>query len=80
MSKPNQFVRVAKITAGFVLLPVGVAMIVLPGPGLPVVAAGLVLLEGEFQWAGRARVGMTALGRRGVGWLRAKALPTRRSS
>jgi len=47
-------------------------MIVLPGPGLPLVAAGLILLEGEFRWAGKAREGMTDLGKRGVAWLRQK--------
>ena len=74
MEKPNQIVRVAKVTAGFVLLPVGVVMFVLPGPGLPVVAASLILLEGEFRWAGKAREGMTSLGKRGVDWLKQKAL------
>jgi hypothetical protein len=72
VEKRSQIVRVAKVTAGFVLLPVGVVMIVLPGPGLPLVAAGLILLEGEFVWAGKAREGMTDLGRRGFDWLRQK--------
>lgn len=74
MEKRSQIVRVAKVTIGFALLPVGVVMFVLPGPGLPVVAAGLILLEGEFVWAGKARVGMTDLGKRGLGWLKQKAL------
>jgi hypothetical protein len=74
VEKPHQIVRVAKVTAGFVLLPVGVAMLVLPGPGLPVVAASLILLEDEFTWAGKAREGMTDLGKRGVDWLKQKAL------
>lgn len=65
--------RVAKVAAGFTLLPVGVALLVLPGPGLPVVALSLMLLEGEFRWAGKAREGMTDLGKRGVDWVRAKA-------
>jgi hypothetical protein len=64
---------VAKMTAGFALLPVGVALLVLPGPGLPVVALSLFLLEDEFRWAGKARVGMADLGKRGVDWVREKA-------
>ncbi|HET6338936.1 MAG TPA: PGPGW domain-containing protein [Polyangiales bacterium] len=66
-------VRVAKVTVGFALLPVGVALLVLPGPGLPVVALSLMLLEGEFSWAGKARVGMTDLGKRGFDWVRERA-------
>jgi Putative transmembrane protein (PGPGW) len=65
--------RVAKVTAGFALLPVGVALLVLPGPGLPVVALSLMLLEDEFRWAGWAREGMTDLGKRGFSWVREKA-------
>jgi hypothetical protein len=64
VEKRNSIVRYAKVTVGFVLLPVGVAMIVLPGPGLPVVACSLLLLEDEFTWAGKARAGMTQLARR----------------
>jgi hypothetical protein len=70
VQKPNEIKRVAKVTAGFALLPVGVALLVLPGPGLPVVALSLMLLEDEFSWAGRAREGMTDLGKRGVDWVR----------
>ena len=46
--------RVARVTAGLVLLPVGVAMLVLPGPGLLVILSSLMLLADEFEWAGRA--------------------------
>ena len=73
MDKPKPIVRYVKVTAGFALLPVGVALLVLPGPGLPVVAASLLLLEDEFQWAGRARKGITDGARRGASWLQAKA-------
>jgi hypothetical protein len=66
-------VRVAKLTAGCVLLPVGVALLVLPGPGIPVVALSLMLLEDEFRWAGKAREGMTDLSKRGFDWVREKA-------
>jgi hypothetical protein len=41
------------LIGGTVLL-IGVAMLVLPGPGLPIVAAGLAILATEFLWARRA--------------------------
>jgi hypothetical protein len=73
VQKPNDIKRVAKVTAGFVLLPVGVALLVLPGPGVPVVVFSLMLLQDEYRWAGRAREGMSDLGKRGVDWVREKA-------
>jgi hypothetical protein len=33
---------------------IGLAMLVLPGPGLPIIAAGLAILATEFLWARRA--------------------------
>ena len=33
---------------------IGFVMVVLPGPGLPIVAAGLAILATEFIWARRA--------------------------
>jgi hypothetical protein len=50
------FTRAVKVTAGFALLPVGVALLVLPGPGIPVVVGSLMLLESEFDWARKTRV------------------------
>lgn len=41
------------LIGGTVLL-IGVAFLVLPGPGLPIVAAGLAILATEFLWARRA--------------------------
>ena len=40
------------IMGGTVVL-LGVAMLVLPGPGIPVIAAGVALLATEFLWARR---------------------------
>jgi uncharacterized protein (TIGR02611 family) len=48
-------VRALIVVSGFVLLAVGGALMVLPGPGIPVVAAGLGLLSLEFVWARRLR-------------------------
>ena len=39
--------------SGFAVMLVGLAMLVLPGPGLVVMAAGLGLLAAEWEWARR---------------------------
>lgn len=41
------------LIGGTVLL-IGLVLLVLPGPGLPIVAAGLAILATEFFWARRA--------------------------
>jgi tellurite resistance protein TerC len=43
--------RLAKIVFGFTLLAIGVALLVLPGPGWLIIALGLALLAGEYVWA-----------------------------
>lgn len=48
--------RAAIVVVGFGLLLVGLALLVLPGPGIPVLVAGLGLLSLEFEWARRLRV------------------------
>ena len=45
--------RAAKIVSGWLLLVAGVAAIALPGPGLLLLLAGLVLLSQEYSWAER---------------------------
>jgi uncharacterized protein (TIGR02611 family) len=63
------------LVGGTVLL-VGIAFLVLPGPGLPIVAAGIAILATEFLWARRAlrnAKGAVAKARRRSGlraWLR----------
>jgi hypothetical protein len=47
--------RAAIVVGGFGLLAVGLALLVLPGPGIPVLIAGLGLLSLEFEWARRLR-------------------------
>lgn len=53
---------------GVVLLVAGVAMLVLPGPGLLVIVAGLTLLAVDYVWARRllvtARRKLDAAGRK----------------
>ena len=39
---------------GFTVIAIGVAMLVLPGPGLLVIGFGLLILSAEFVWAKRA--------------------------
>lgn len=51
------------------MLPVGIVLLVLPGPGLLLIVTSLFLLEGEFRWAGKARETLLAITRRGVSWL-----------
>ena len=46
---PIRWVVVA--TIGGTLLVLGIVFMVLPGPGLPLVIAGLAVLASEFAWA-----------------------------
>ncbi len=46
--------RAGVALSGGALLVVGLLLLVLPGPGTPVVLAGLALLATEFAWAERA--------------------------
>jgi uncharacterized protein (TIGR02611 family) len=41
--------------AGGAVVLLGLILIPLPGPGIPVVIAGIVLLSTEFEWAGKVR-------------------------
>jgi uncharacterized protein (TIGR02611 family) len=45
--------RIAFAAAGFAVLAAGLAMLVLPGPGILVSAIGLAMLALEFHWAER---------------------------
>lgn len=48
MASGNPVKRVTVAVAGGVVLAVGVALLVLPGPGLLLVLAGLIMLASEF--------------------------------
>src|SRR5215468_9645265 len=49
-----RWARKGAITAiGLAMLAGGVAMLVLPGPGLAVIALGLAVLATEYDWAAR---------------------------
>jgi uncharacterized protein (TIGR02611 family) len=45
--------RIVFAVAGFTVVLAGLAMLVLPGPGIPVLVLGLALLALEFAWAER---------------------------
>lgn len=45
--------RLARTLGGVLLLVVGAAMLVLPGPGILVIVAGLTLLAVDYVWAKR---------------------------
>jgi hypothetical protein len=45
--------RMVRIAGGSTLLVAGTAMLVLPGPGILTIAAGLALLEKDVAWARR---------------------------
>ncbi len=49
----HALVRIGRMSLGFVIVAVGVAMMPLPGPGLPVVAVGLAILARDVAWADR---------------------------
>lgn len=45
--------RMARIAGGSTLIVAGTAMLVLPGPGLLTIAAGVAVLSRDVQWADR---------------------------
>lgn len=51
MLKP--FKKIAIALLGATLVIIGIALLVLPGPGFIVIIAGLVVLSTEFEWANR---------------------------
>jgi uncharacterized protein (TIGR02611 family) len=48
---PHPFRWVIVATSGFTLVILGLIFLVLPGPGIPLVLAGLTILATEFAWA-----------------------------
>ncbi len=53
MATPRTTRRWGRLTVGWVLLALGVAALVLPGPGLLMIAAGLAILSQQYLWARR---------------------------
>jgi hypothetical protein len=52
--------KTANLVGGFTLLGAGVAMLVLPGPGVLAIAGGLTLLGRELPWAKRINDGIAS--------------------
>lgn len=63
-TRASLVLRIARVSAGVVLLAIGAALLVLPEPGIPVVLGALVLLETEFHWARTLRVRVTGYAKR----------------
>jgi len=53
-ARTHVLVRLARMTFGFLVCLLGLVLMVLPGPGLVVLAAGLIVLALDFAWADRA--------------------------
>ena len=49
----TNFRRLVILIIGGIVLLAGIAMLVLPGPGIVVIIAGLAILAKEFTWAER---------------------------
>jgi Putative transmembrane protein (PGPGW) len=45
-------IRAVRIGSGVGLVLTGTALLVLPGPGLVTIAAGLAVLSKDYRWAG----------------------------
>lgn len=52
----ERLIRYGRIIAGACLAAAGVLLLVLPGPGVPLLVAGLLLLQHEFRWARALRL------------------------
>jgi Flp pilus assembly protein TadB len=52
-ARRHVLLRLVRVVAGVIVVTVGVALLALPGPGLVVVAAGLVLLSRDVPFARR---------------------------
>ncbi|WP_395657157.1 PGPGW domain-containing protein [Nocardioides sp.] len=64
-------VKVGVTLGGPLVIAAGIAMLVLPGPGLVVIALGMALMALEYEWART----VLAAGGRSASWLREKTLP-----
>ncbi len=63
--------RIAVLAIGIPVSLIGIVLLVVPGPGTPVLVAGLAILAIEFQWAQRHMDRLKRLARRALGTERA---------
>ena len=76
-----RWARKGAITAiGTGMLAGGVAMLVLPGPGLAVIALGLAVLATEYNWAARLFAGLRQRASRATGPLAGRLRGTRQAA
>jgi hypothetical protein len=76
-----RWARKGAITAiGTGMLAGGVAMLVLPGPGLAVIALGLALLATEYSWAAHLFAGLRQRASRATGPLAGRLRGTRQAA
>jgi Flp pilus assembly protein TadB len=66
----NSARKVLAVTIGSLLIAIGLALLVLPGPGVPLILAGLGILSVHYSWARRLRTRISAQTRRIVERLR----------
>ncbi|WP_159619198.1 PGPGW domain-containing protein [Arthrobacter zhaoguopingii] len=52
-TRPRGAKRVAGLVVGWLLVAIGLAALVLPGPGLLALVAGLTMLAQQYEWARR---------------------------
>ncbi|MEX0864465.1 MAG: PGPGW domain-containing protein [Acidimicrobiia bacterium] len=52
--------RIVRIVAGSSLVMAGTVMLVLPGPGILTIGAGLAILAKDVEWAGRLKDRVTS--------------------
>ena len=52
-AKAHIAIRLARMTAGFLVVIIGIILLPLPGPGWVVIAGGFVILSKDFVWAER---------------------------
>ncbi len=48
---PHPVRWIVAATVGVTLLVLGIVFLILPGPGIPLIIAGLAILATEFTWA-----------------------------
>jgi hypothetical protein len=60
--------RVLRIIAGFILIPVGIFFLAVPGPGLVVIAIGAVMIAREFRFAAQVLDGFEVRARKQFEW------------
>ena len=80
-SRSDVFPRAGCTLAGVLLLLIGAAVLILPGPGLLLIAAGLATLAIDYRWARRlldhARAWLAATRTRVPTWRRTITGPDR---